>query len=906
MRTLRAILLKFSTSFLLVFFAQSAHSIEGLDSVDLFTLKSDPGRPLVYATDSGNGQIIVIDTSTEAVVDTIDVGEGPTFMDISPDGHFLAVSLNAGSSIAFVDLETRMLDSNVALPAFPGRLAYCGPDQLFVETGAFPDFTQQIQIFNTVTRVIVGALENRKLLNCDRVRDELVTLDLTTFPLTEVWDTSVLPPTLLRSANIFGGGCGSDRRAYQSSFSPDGSRLYTTVGSCSSADDGILPAFYIEELTRSESFLLEWEPSAGVLSPDGTRLFAAHGATVTNITFSVIERHNRDIADVHVYDTTSSSELARYPLSGGVIPAGLEISGDGRKLFAIVETPDGLTIEVISLEGTAFTVSGAVTSRDGTPVQADVELITETNNSVAQVTTDGGGQFEINDVPNGRYTLVVDAPDFQTATRDNVLVSRGPLTVRPVRLVAAPADPETSLLYFGSFLRQILTDPSRQRAYISDAGASAVHVIDTTSAATIATIPVGSLPESMDLSNDGTKLFVSLTGGSEIAVVDLETLTPAGTIPLPGTPGTLAICGTNRLFVGTGPLKMAEEVQVVDLVAGTVVDTLPTRAVLGCNNAAGTLFTWEQGFTFPEIKVWNVSTSPGMLVNIDNIFGGGCSFESDRFQSVFSPDGSRAYFTVDGCSESADGRLPALDATTLTSLGSFLLEWEPNALALTSDGTRLFATHGRIVGNPTYPIEERHDRDDPDIHVFDTATFDEIDRLSVPGGLIEDFFINEYGDRSLAVSPDSSVLFANVGTAPNQDLVLRDLDTSPVPLSVVIDIKPGNTSNIINPASRGGIWVAVLSDSEFDPLKIDVSTVSFGPDEASVKRDKSQDINNDGVDDLLLQFSIPQTGISCGDDEATLTGETFGGQSIIGTDSVRTVSCRKLSTKRLNVLSKGY
>ncbi len=904
--TLRATLLKLTTSFLLVFFVQSAHSIEGLDSVDLFTLKSDPGRPLVYASDAGSGQIIVIDSSTEVVVDTIDVGERPTFMDISADGQFLAVSLNAGSSVAFVNLETRTLDGNISLPGFPGRLAFCGSDQLFVETGAFPDFTQQIQIANTISGVIVGTLENRKLLNCNRVRDELVAFDLTTFPLTEVWDISVLPPALLRSENIFGGGCGSDRRSYQSSFSPDGSRLYTTVGNCSSADDGILPAFYTKELTISQSYLLEWEPSAGVLSPDGTRLFAAHGATVTNITFSIIERHNRDIADVHIYDTTTSAELARYSLSGRVIPAGLEISGDGRKLFAIVETPDGLTIEVISLEGMAFTVSGAVTSRDGTPIEADVELINELGNSVANVTTDAGGLFEIAEVPDGRYSLIVEASDFQTTTRDNIVISGGPLMVRPVRLVAAPADPATSHVYFGSFLRQVLIDQDRPRAYVSDAATGSILVIDIESATMIATIPVGSLPESMDISDDGDSLFVSLTGGSEIAVVELESLALDGKITLPGRPGTLAVCGSNRLYVGTGPFNIAEEVQVVDLVTRTVVDTLPTRAVLGCNDADGTLFTWEQGFTFPEIKVWDVSASPGTLVNVGNIFGGGCSSEPDRFKSGFSPDGSRAYFTVDGCSEASDGRLPAFDATNLTSIGNFLLDWEPNSLALSPDGARLFATHGRIVLNSTFPGEERHDRDIPDIHVFDTTTFDEIDRLPVPGGLIEEFFITEYGDRSLAVSPDGLVLFANVGTAPNQDLVLRNLNASPVPVNVSIDIKPGNRSNIINPGSRGGIWVAVLSDSEFDPLKIDVSTVTFGPDEANVKRDRSKDINNDGVDDLLLRFSIPQTGISCGDDEATLTGETFDGQSIIGTDSVRTVSCRKFSTKRFNVLSKGY
>jgi YVTN family beta-propeller protein len=860
---LKATWQKLATILLLWFSTQCALSVEGFDSDELFTLKSDPERPFVYVSDAGSGKILVIDTSTEALVDTIDVGARPTFIDISPDGNLLAVSLNNGKSVAFVNLDSRILDGTVSLPGYPGRLAFCGSNKLFVGTGDDPSLSEQIQIVDTVSRAIVGTLESSEVLGCNRVKDELVAYEqASTYPPTDVWDVSVSPPVLLHSENVFGGGCGSDRRAYQSSFSPDGSRLYTTVGSCTTSHDGILPGFNTEELTPAGSFLLEWQPSAGALNPDGSRYFAAHGTSVTNPTFPIIERHDRSTPDLHVYDIATYAELSRYPLSGRVAPGGLQVSGDGLKLFAIVETDAG------------------------------VELITESGDSAGLVSTDTEGLFEIDDVPDGRYSLVVEAPGFQSAERINLAVSGGPLEVRPIRLVEDPADPEISIVYLGSFLRQVLADPTRQHVYITDAGTSSVLVIDMESAELVTMIPVGSLPESMDFSQDGDKLYVSLTGGSEIAVVDLQALTLDSTIPLPGRPGTLAVCGTNRLYVGTGPFNIAEAVQVVDLNTGTVVDTLPTRAVLGCNRAGGTLFTWEQGNTYPEIKVWDLSSSPESLLNSGNIFGGGCSSEPDRFQSRFSPDGSHAYFTVDGCSESYDGRLPAFDALELTNIGSFLLDWEPNALALSPDGTQLFATHGRIVSNPTFPVEERHDPDAPDIHVFDTMTFEEIDRLSVPGGLIEDFFITEYGDRSLAVAPDGSTLFANVGTAPNQDLVLLELHTSPISLNVSIDIKPGNEDNIINPRSSGGIWVVVLSDNEFDPLQIDVTTVGFGPDGAKAVRHKTKDINNDGFGDLLLQFSIPDTGIRCGDGEASLQGKTFEGQNIAGTDYLRTVSCK--------------
>jgi hypothetical protein len=117
------------------------------------------------------------------------------------------------------------------------------------------------------------------------------------------------------------------------------------------------------------------------------------------------------------------------------------------------------------------------------------------------------------------------------------------------------------------------------------------------------------------------------------------------------------------------------------------------------------------------------------------------------------------------------------------------------------------------------------------------------------------------------------------------------------PALVTIDIKPGNKRNVINPQAEGGIWGAILSDTDpdcpFDPSsQVDIPTVEFGPDSATANRYKVKDINKDGLGDLLLRFKVPDTGIACGDTEATLTGETFGGQPITSSDAITTVGCR--------------
>jgi hypothetical protein len=143
---------------------------------------------------------------------------------------------------------------------------------------------------------------------------------------------------------------------------------------------------------------------------------------------------------------------------------------------------------------------------------------------------------------------------------------------------------------------------------------------------------------------------------------------------------------------------------------------------------------------------------------------------------------------------------------------------------------------------------------------------------------------------------DIAVGNATAGTGLSLFAVDKTLDTvyeiTPSAITVAIDIKSGSFPNSINPRSKGVIPVAILTTDTFDATTVDPNTIAFGPDEAFPVHAALKDVDGDGDTDVILHFNTQATGIQCGDTSASLTGETFDGQMIEGSDSIKTTGCK--------------
>ena len=109
-------------------------------------------------------------------------------------------------------------------------------------------------------------------------------------------------------------------------------------------------------------------------------------------------------------------------------------------------------------------------------------------------------------------------------------------------------------------------------------------------------------------------------------------------------------------------------------------------------------------------------------------------------------------------------------------------------------------------------------------------------------------------------------------------------------MTITIDIKPGEGPAPINTKSKGKIPVAILSSPTFDAVnQVDQTSLTFG----HTGNEKSlafcsgpQDVNGDGLLDLVCHFDTPLTQFEAADTKGILGGKIVGGNTITGTDAV--------------------
>jgi hypothetical protein len=113
-------------------------------------------------------------------------------------------------------------------------------------------------------------------------------------------------------------------------------------------------------------------------------------------------------------------------------------------------------------------------------------------------------------------------------------------------------------------------------------------------------------------------------------------------------------------------------------------------------------------------------------------------------------------------------------------------------------------------------------------------------------------------------------------------------------IEVRIDVKPGDPLPTISLGANGLVTVAVHGSAAFEVSKVDAATLWFAGapvalDGGGAPLAIGEDVNGDGVADLVAKFEIAALKLHVSDNEASLAGRTLAGRRFHGTDAVRVI-----------------
>ncbi|MDT8387218.1 MAG: hypothetical protein RQ736_06865 [Thiogranum sp.] len=269
-------------------------------------------------------------------------------------------------------------------------------------------------------------------------------------------------------------------------------------------------------------------------------------------------------------------------------------------------------------------------------------------------------------------------------------------------------------------------------------------------------------------------------------------------------------------------------------------------------------------------------------------FGAAIWTEKDGWKSLGLPQNGNSSATA----ASADGKVIAGSYTGSSSLKT-AFRWTPQggAVLLTnpasgevSDATAVSADGSRVVGHLITANQGRQ-----------AFLWDQVNGVRRVAHILAAAGVDDLADwawtSATDISPDGSIIVGQ-GLNPDGNLEGWIADLSTGSTSVLLDIKPGDAKNSIDPDSRGKLKSAILTSAGFDASTIDVAGVEFGPGAAEPDWYRLDDVDEDGDWDLTLRFETRAVSLACGDSAATMTGMTFDGMQIVGTDSINTVGCR--------------
>jgi YVTN family beta-propeller protein len=326
------------------------------------------GAPFAYITNLTDGTVSVIDTATEAVVDTVTVGKAPWGVAVNPAGTRAYVANYGETTVSVIDTTTNTVASTVTVGNNPKGVAV-HPSGAYVYVTNSGSNT--VSVIDTATDTVVGLpidAGNNPVQAAVHPSGNPVYVLNSGYNTVTVIDTAT---KAIATIPVSGGG----GRFYDLTVHPSGTRVYV----------GDFDYSRIAVIDTASNTVVAWIPTNYPLgmafNPSGTRFY------VTN------EWRTNTVS---VFDVPTNALVATIPV--GSSPFGLSIDPSGTHVYvanddsynvSVIDTATNSVVKTIPVGAAPIAFGQFIVPSSGGPYAPIVT--TDSMTGVTATTASGGG-----------------------------------------------------------------------------------------------------------------------------------------------------------------------------------------------------------------------------------------------------------------------------------------------------------------------------------------------------------------------------------------------------------------------------------------------------------------------------------------------------------------------------------
>jgi YVTN family beta-propeller protein len=251
----------------------------------------------------------------------------------------------------------------------------------------------------------------------------------------------------------------------------------------------------------------------------------------------------------------------------------------------------------------------------------------------------------------------------------------------------------TTTIQVGLSPQGVAVNTTGSRVYVANAGSNTVSVIDGATQSVIATIPVGIEPSGVAVNAAGTRVYVANDISNNLMVIDTASNAVTATVPVGATPLAVVVnpAGT-RAYVAN---VEGASVSVIDTGSNNVTATVPVAArpfFLAINPAGTRVYVTQLPVDDPS------TASVSVIDTVSNARIASIPLGSNAGTGIaVNASGTRLYVAA------LLGGVLVIDTNTNTVVDILPAAWNLAGIALNAAGTRVYAAD--IVGNVVVVID---------------------------------------------------------------------------------------------------------------------------------------------------------------------------------------------------------